>query len=215
MPSGNVEFTPPGSPRADEDCVEILFQQRLHAGYLGIEVGFDTHFEHEVDFVVQHVHRQPERRDLAAHHAAAFLEDVVHDHVIAERQQVPGHAEGGRSGTDTSNALAVLLLRNRRPVLTNIFGVVGGNALQPADRHRLIVDSITPACRFARPVAGAPEDPGEYVRFPVDQVRVGVLLIGDEPNVFGDWSVGRASPLAIHHPVVVIRVRRVGWFHGS
>ena len=41
--------------------------------------------------------------------------------------------------------------------------VVGGDALQAADRHRLFLDAAAAARRLAGPVAGAAEDAGEDV----------------------------------------------------
>src|SRR5690242_15183374 len=51
---------------------------------------------------------------------------------------------------------------------------------------------------------GAAEDPGEDVRVPVDHVGVVVTPCGDQPDVFGDWSMGRAGPLAIYDFVKVL-----------
>ena len=90
---------------------------------------------------------------------------------------------------------------------------VGGDPLQAADRNRLFFHAATPACRFARPVAGAPEDPGKHVGLPVDHVGVAVAACCDQADVFGNRRVRRTRPLAIHDLVEVVGRRNVGGFH--
>ena len=75
--------------------------------------------------------------------------------------------------------------------------LVGGDALEPADRDRLAVDAAAAAGRLARAVAGAAEDAREDVRLAVEQVGVGVAALRDQPDVFGNVGVGRAGPLAV------------------
>jgi hypothetical protein len=80
---------------------------------------------------------------------------------------------------------------------------VGGDALEPADRHRfwllsvVLLDPPAPARRLARAIAGAPEDPGKDVALPVDHVRVGIAAGGDQADVFRYWRMRRAGPLAV------------------
>ena len=97
--------------------------------------------------------------------------------------------------------------------------VVGGHALQAADRHRLglgrvlFLDPSAPAGRLAGPVAGAAEDAGEHVGHPVDHVGVAVAALPDQADVFGHGGVGGAGPLAIHDLVEVGRIGHVGGLH--
>ena len=91
--------------------------------------------------------------------------------------------------------------------------VVGGDALQAADRHRLVLDAHAPAGRLARAVAGAPENARKHVRLPVDHVGVGVAARRDQPDIFGNGRVRRAGPLAIHDFVEVVRRGNVGILH--
>ena len=100
--------------------------------------------------------------------------------------------------------------------------IVRGDALQAADRHglrlrfvlavlgRAFLDAAAAARRLARPVARAPEDSREHVRLPVDEVRVAVAARRDQPDVFGDGSVGRAGPLTIDDFVEIVGVRDIG-----
>ena len=96
--------------------------------------------------------------------------------------------------------------------------VVGGDALQPADRDRLllalyemlVLDAAAPACRLARSVARPSQDPWDDVGLPVDHVGVRVTPVGDQPDVFGDRGVSGTGPLAIDHLVEIIRGLDVG-----
>ena len=63
---------------------------------------------------------------------------------------------------------------------------------------------------LAGTVAGAPEDPREDVRLPVDEVGVGVAAGRDQTDVLGNGSVGGASPLAIDHFVKVVGIADIG-----
>src|SRR5688500_18953381 len=91
--------------------------------------------------------------------------------------------------------------------------MVGRDALQAADRDRLLLETSTSAGRLAGPVARASQDPREQVRFPVEHVGLGELALRDQADVLGDVGVGRACPLAVHDAVVVLRIRDVGRLH--
>ncbi len=94
--------------------------------------------------------------------SAELLED--HD-LVAERHEVVGDGERGRSGADERDALAVLLAGAFGRQVADIVALVGGDALEPADGDRFAVDASAPAGRLAGAVAGAPEDAREDVRF--------------------------------------------------
>ena len=72
------------------------------------------------------------------------------------------------------------------------------------------IDAATAACRFARAVAGAAENAGEHVRFPVDHVGVAVAASGDQPDVFGNGGVGGARPLAIYDLMEIVWLVDIG-----
>ena len=104
---------------------------------------------------------------------------------------------------------------------SNVFpGILGRTCDRPCEpacrRSRVEEEAAEPgkdaaaaARRLARTIAGAPENAGEDVRFPVDHIRIAVTACGDQADVFGDGSVGRAGPLAINYFVEVIRVRDI------
>src|SRR5512142_2457893 len=87
--------------------------------------------------------------------------------------------------------------------------MVGGDSLEPADRNRLAVHTPTPAGGLARSIARPAEDAREDVRFSVEQVRLGVSSLSDEPDVLGDIRVSGAGPLAVDNLMVVLRIRDV------
>ena len=91
--------------------------------------------------------------------------------------------------------------------------MIGGDALQPADRDRLAVDAAAAAGRLARPVAGAAEDAGKDVRLAVDHVGVFETPLRDHPDVFRDVGVRGARPLAVDDLMVIIRVRSIRPIH--
>src|SRR6266540_1169551 len=63
--------------------------------------------------------------------------------------------------------------------------------------------SAATAGGLAGPVAGAAENSGKHIGVPVDHVGVVVTPCRDQPDVFGDWSMGRTGPLAIYDFVEV------------
>ena len=161
------------------------------------------------DFLVEHRGRQAERRDVHAHQAAGrrvLLEDHA---LVAERHQVVADRERRRAGADERDALAVLLRGDRRQQVADVVAMVGGDALEPADRDRLAVDATAPARGLARPVARAAEDAREDVRLAVEHVRLGVPPLRDQPDVFRHVGVRRTGPLAVDDLMVVLRIRDV------
>jgi hypothetical protein len=101
-------------------------------------------------------------------------------------------------------------------VLDDVVLEVGGDALQSADRDGLglgglrFLDAAAPACGLARSIARAAENSREHVRFPVDEIGVGVAACRDQADVLGNWGVGGACPLAIDNFMEVVRIADVG-----
>src|SRR3954452_5710090 len=90
---------------------------------------------------------------------------------------------------------------------------IGGDALQPADRHRRFLDAAAAARRLAWPVAGAAENSRKHIRFPVDHVGVAIAAFGDQADVFRHGRMRGAGPLAVDHFVKVIGCRNISRFH--
>ena len=150
LAAGNVELAAARRAGADEDRVPALGEQFLHAADELAEAGLDAEIEDAVDLLVDHRFGQAEARDLRAHHAAALGVAVEHHAVIAERRQIARDGQRGRAGADQRDALAVLLRRGWRQIAADVALVVGRDALQPADRDRLLLDPAAAAGRLAR-----------------------------------------------------------------
>ena len=170
-------------------------------------------------FLVDHRLGQAEVRDLGADEAAELGILVVDDDLVAEHGEIARHGERGGAAADAGDALAVLLRRLGHAGLDALVVLeVGGDALEAADRDRLllafhqglVLDAAAPAGGLAGTVAGAAEDPREDVGLPVDHVGVGVAPVGDQPDVFGDRGVGGAGPLAVDDFMKVVRILDVG-----
>ena len=91
---------------------------------------------------------------------------------------------------------------------------IGRDALEAADRDRLVLDAAAAAGRLAGPIADAAEDAGKDVGVAVQQVGIGVAPLRDQPDVLRDVGVRRAGPLTVYHAMVIIRVRSIGRIHG-
>ena len=218
LASRNVDVAPARRPAADEDRVPAFGQQRLQAPDPLSRAELDAEIEHVADLLVDHGLGQPELGNLRAHHAAGAVVAVEHHAVVAERREVARDGQRRRTRADERDALAVLRRGGPGKPVANVFLVVGGNALQPADRHRLgldplrvaaFLDPAPPAGGLAGAVAGAPENAGEDVGFPVDEVRIAVTACGDQSDVLGDRRMGGTGPLAIDDFVEIVGVRDI------
>ena len=135
---GDVEVAAARRAGADEDGVVAFREHRLEAVDALAEARLDAaHAEDVADLLVDHRFGQAEARDLAADHAAAARLRIVDDELVAERREVARDGQRGGAGADQRDALAVpragALGRRSRDVVL----VVGGDALQAADRDRL------------------------------------------------------------------------------
>src|SRR5690606_34756805 len=186
---------------ADEDGVVAFTEQgfqRVDAP-AGLEV--DAKVDDVARFLVDDFFRQSEARDLGADHAAGLAAFVDDSDLVADRGEVAGHRERGRAATDAGDARRIGPCGWTGQAIADVVLQIGGNAFQPADRHRfgllrlLLLDTSAPAGRFAGPVAGAPENAGKDVGAPVDHVGVAMTPGGNQPDVLGNGGMGRAGPL--------------------
>ena len=171
------------------------------------------------DLLVDHRLGQAEVRDLGADEAAELGILVVDHDLVAQHGEIARHGERGGAAADAGDALAVLVRRlGHRSLDALVVLVVGGDALEAADRDRLllaldqvlVLDAAAPAGGFTRSVAGAPQDPREDVGLPVDHVRVGVPPVGDQTDVLGDRGMGGTGPLTVDDLVKVVGILDVG-----
>src|SRR5262245_468755 len=221
LAAGNLEVAPARGAAADEYRVVALAQQLLQAVDAGAAPELDAQIEDVAHFLVDDLHRQAEARNLRPDHAASAGVLVEHGDVIAERREVASHGERCGAGADAGDALAVSLLRLGGQPVADVFLVVGGDALQPADRDRLgffgiaLFDATAAARGIAGPGKGASENSGKHYGVPVDHVGIAVATRGDQPDIFGDWSVGRAGPLAIDDFMEVVGGPDIGRLQSS
>src|SRR4029077_12547608 len=66
---------------------------------------------------------------------------------------------------------------------------------------------------LAGAIAGASQDSWKHVAVAVEEVRLGVLPLRDQPDVFRHVGVRRTRPLAIDHLVEVTRIFDVRRLH--
>ena len=206
---------PFGRSGADENGVEAFGEQLLHALDAVAKLELGTHADDVVDFPVEHFGGQAERRDVGAHQAAGHRQSLEDHHVVAQGQQVVGHRQGRGARADAGHALAVLLRRRLRQAVGVVVRQVGRHALQAADRDRLVFHATAAAGRLAGPVADAAEDAGKNVRLAVQQEGVGVLALGDQPDVAGHIGVRGARPLAVDNLVKVVGIPGIGRLHAA
>ena len=103
--------------------------------------------------------------------------------------------------------------RRPRHAVLDVVLEVGGDALQPADRDRRLLDAAAAAGGLARAIAGASQDTGKHVRPPIDHVGVAVAAFGDQADVFGNGRMRGTGPLAVDNFVKVIGRRNISRFH--
>src|SRR6202043_1771482 len=130
----------------------------------------DAEIEDVIAFLVDDAFRETEFRNLGAHHAGGFRILVEHDALVTHRGQVPRHRKRGWAAAHERDALAVLDLGRLGQAAADIVLEIGRDAPEPADRARLLFAPAAPAGGLARPVAGAAEDAGKHIGFPVDHV---------------------------------------------
>ena len=111
LAAGNVEVAAARRAGADEDRVEALAEQLLHAVDVLAAAELDAEVEDVAALLVDHAVGQAELRNLRADHAAGALVAVEHDAFIAERREVARDRERGGAGADQRDALAVLRCR--------------------------------------------------------------------------------------------------------
>src|SRR4029077_9486312 len=107
LAAGNVEVAAARCAAADKDGVEVFRQQRLHAVDALAAGESDAEVKDVMAFLVEHLFRQAEFRNLRAHHAAGERVLVEHHALIAYRRKVTRHGERGWPAAHERDALAV------------------------------------------------------------------------------------------------------------
>ena len=209
----NVKIAPARRAAADENRVVAFTHQALEA--------VDAPFGDELaagrqgiaDLFVDDLVGQAKLWDLAPHHAAGARVGIEHHNFVADRGQIARDRQRRRSGADAGDALAVSLWRRAGQERGDVMLVIGGDALQPTDRDRLLLEASSATGGLARTVACASQNPREHIRLPVDHIGAVVVSRGDLADIFGNGGVRRASPLTIDHLVEITRIRDVRRLH--
>ncbi|OIQ71442.1 hypothetical protein GALL_469390 [mine drainage metagenome] len=208
--SGDVQVAAARGAAADENRVVILGEELLQAIDPVTQAHFGAKSGDVADFLVNDFFRQTEFRNLRADHAARPGIPVIDDDMITQRCQVAGHCQGRRTGADQGDLLAVARGRGLGHQAADIALHIRRDSLQAADRDRFFLDTAAPAGGFTGAVAGTAENPGEYVRLPVDHIGVGVAAGSDQTDVFGNRRVCWTGPLTIDHFMEVVGILDVG-----
>ena len=160
----------------------------------------DAHRGEEPDLVVDDRARQPVLRDAAAQQAAGERLRLEDGHAIAEAAQLVGGREPGGPGADDRDPLGALDGRRRpgeRRLLREL--EVGGVALEPADRDRL-VDLAAAARGLAGVRADPAADAGERVALAHEGERLAVAPLRDQRDVALRVDADRAGRAAGRPP---------------
>ena len=213
--AGQIQLLTLRRPTTDEDGIVPFREQRLHAVDGSAVFHGGTHVDDVAALLVQHLLWQSERRNIHAHQPARLCVLLVDRDVVAEWQQIVRDRQGGRSGTNQRDALAVLRRGRLGQSVGDIATVVGGDPLEATNRDGLFLDADAPAGGLAGTIAGATKNAREDVRFTVQEIRVIVSPLRDQSQIAGNVSVGRARPLAIHDLVVVSRIGDICRCHGT
>ena len=136
---------------------------------------------------------------------------IEHHAMIAERREVARDRQRGGAAADERDALAVLVRGRLRQARADVVLVVGGDTLQAANRHRLLLHASAPAGRLARPVAGAPENSGKHVRFPVDHVGVAVAALPRSTGCIREQACAPGTPTGNPRPCGSSRAPKCRW----
>ena len=213
--AGQLQLLAARRAGADENRVVTLAQQFLHALDRRVIMNGGAHVEDVADFLIEHIGRQTEGRNVVAHQAAGHVVGLKDGAVVSQRQQVVRHGQRSRAGADQCDFLAVLFGRRFRQAVGNVAAMIRGHALEPADGHRFLIHATAAAGRFAGPVADAAENAGEHVAVAVDHVGVIETALGDQADVFGNIGMSGAAPLAVDDLVEIVRIGSVCPLHAK
>ncbi len=219
--TGQIQIASARRAAADEDRVVVLREQIAHRFDARVASEIDAEIEDVADLFVDHFFGQTETRHLRAHEPAAFLFGFENGDVIAERREITRDGQRRRPRAHAGDAFSVLVHRRFRHARFHggVVFVVGGDALQSADRNRLgfarvvFLDAAASARGLARAIARAPENSGKHIRFPVDEISVRIMPGGDKSDVFRNRGVRGTGPLTIDDFMEVVGNTNIGRLH--
>src|SRR5258706_2066197 len=163
--AGDVELLSLWRAAAHKDRVEVVadVQQILEARDRRVVPDLGAHVDDVARLLIEHAFRKAKGRDVEAHQATSARILLVDHDLVAEREEVVGDRERGRTGTDERNPLSVPDCRRLRKVFLDVVPQVRRHSFQAADGDGLSVYPSSPASRLAGSVAGAAEDAREDI----------------------------------------------------
>ena len=173
----------------------------------------NSHVEDVARLLVNHRLGQAKTRNLRPHEATGLGFTIKDRDVIPQRCQITRHGKRSRPGTNARDALAVFW-RYFGHARGNVRLHVGSDAFQSANRDRLwhrvvcLFHTAAAAGWLAGSITGATQNTRKHVGHPIDHVGIAVATLANQTDVFGNGSVGWASPLAIDD---FVEVRRIGY----
>jgi hypothetical protein len=91
--------------------------------------------------------------------------------------------------------------------------VVCGDTFETTDGDRFFIRASAPAGLFTGAVTDTAQYAGENITFPVKDVSIGKVSLGNLPYVLRYIRMRRAGPLAVYDLVVIIRVISIRGLH--
>ncbi len=160
--------------RRHEDGVETVVLEPRDIVHARVGRDLDADRRHVGDVVVDHVVRQPVRRDAEAEHATRLRSRLEDLDAVALASELPGGREAGRARAHDGDLLAVLLGLLQRLQFVLPVVPVGDEPLQAADRQRTL-ELAARALLLARRIARASERAHERGR--LEHQAEGLLIL--------------------------------------
>ena len=104
-----IEFFPARRAGTNKYGIKVFFQKSSHAIDPVPQPSIHAQFNNHGNFIVQHLCRQPESRNISPHQPARLIELFKHHDLITQRQQIVGYRQRCTTSTNTGNTLSVLL----------------------------------------------------------------------------------------------------------
>jgi hypothetical protein len=184
-----------GRPGRQEDsAIALAFEvaQGEVATHRSVDLELDAETDDPRDLGLQDIARKPVGRDTDGHHPARDRHRLEHGHRVAQPREVVGRGHAGGATADDPDLLGPL---DSRWFDRGQAAVLGGEALERADRDRLVEDA-TATDAFARRRADPAADRRERVDLGGDRVGVVIAAGPDQPDISPGVRAGRAGDLA-------------------
>jgi hypothetical protein len=91
--------------------------------------------------------------------------------------------------------------------------MICSHPFKTAYSHRGLVGSASSTGRFTRTITDTTQYARENIAFPVLDISIGEIALGDFSDVFRYVCVRRAGPLTVYNLVIIIRIISVRGLH--